>query len=290
MEVLPDGRIEHVFHQSWLGTYFTCPEQARAKLAHELPPDLSEASAKGHAVHAAIEAVLRDCVQPDEALSLAFKTFREESAEPHFRWVKVKTENTCLSHIEGYFASWWDYVYPTLGASVWIEHEFRHLFHEDDERVIYFGGTADYAEFGRIYDWKTTMNKDKYGTRFGQDGWEQKRWAIQPTFYSAAYYREFLTIPEFVFVALDNQGREPQLLPMTRSLGELQFLVRQSLEVARFIETAGTNGPWPLRDQHVLCSPKWCMKWDDCKGGYVDEEVPALVEVPVGLLRSPRDS
>lgn len=270
MRTLEDGRVEHVFHQSWLNTFFTCPEQARLVMTGDYPPDDTDASAKGTAVHAAIEAVLQDLILPDEAISLAFKTYRELAAEPHFRYVKVKRESTVLSHIEGAFASWWDYVYPDLKATLWIEHPFKFLVYEDDERLIYWAGTVDYAETGRIDDWKVSQNKDKFGLQFGQDGWEQRRWAIQPTVYCDAYSQEFCTVlPEFRFVNLDVQGREPQFLPVTRERWQVDFLVDQCVNVATFVERMGTAVVWPTNDQHALCSEKWCLQWPECKGRYV---------------------
>lgn len=269
MKLLDDGRVEHVFHQSWLYTFFTCPEQARLVLNKTYGVDETEAAAKGTAVHAAIQAVIMDLALPDEAVSIAFKTFRDIAAVPEFRYVKTKTENTCLSHIEGAFASWWDYVYPDLKATLWVEHDFKFIAYEDDTRVIYWAGCVDYAETGRVVDWKVSSNKDKYGTKFGQDGWEQKRWAIQPTVYCGAYNQAFGSIPDFEFVNLDVNGREPQVLPIDRSHGQIEFLTDQTVHVAEFIETHGTERPWPLNDQHALCSEKWCMNWRNCKGRYV---------------------
>lgn len=274
-----EGRLIHVFHQSWLNTFFTCPEQARLVSRGDYPPDDTDASAKGTSVHAAIEGVLRDLILPDEAISLAFKTYREIAAQPHFRYVKSMREATVLSHIEGAFASWWDYVYPDLKATVWIEQPFKFLVYEDDDRVIYWAGTVDYAEQGRIDDWKVSLNKDKFGTKFGQDGWEQKRWAIQPTVYCAAYHYEFGScgepLPEFRFVNLDVRGREPQLLPITRTQADVDFLALQCFHVAEFIERQGVDHPWPLNDQHALCSPKWCLNWPGCKGAFVSLESAA---------------
>ena len=263
-----DSKHVHTFHQSWLQTFMTCPEQGRLIYRKELPRDATDASARGHAVHAGIEAVLNDCVQPDEALSIAFKAFREEAKLPAFRYVKHKRESTVLGHIEGSFASWWDYVYPTLGAAMWIEKRFKFPFYEDDERVIYLSGTADYAERGRIDDWKTTTNKDKYSESFGGDGWEQKRWSIQASAYCAAYFDQYGYLPTFRFVALDVQGREPQLLEVERSGGQILFFREQCVTVAQQLER-GNDHRYVINDQHALCSPRWCLNWANCKGKYL---------------------
>lgn len=258
----------HVFHQSWLNSFLTCPEMGRKQARKELAYAPTDATAKGHAVHGAIESVLTDLTQPDEAVSIAFKLFREEAAQPGFRYVKVKTENTCLSHIEGAFQSWWDYVYPKLGAALWVERRFHFPIYEDDERIIYLAGTADYAERGRIDDWKVTQNKDKYSESFGGDGWEQKRWSLQASAYSLAYFDQYGYIPEFRYVALDVYGREPQLLSFTRSGEQLDFFVDQCVTIAQQLER-GNDYRYVLNDQHALCSAKWCPNWDNCKGAYL---------------------
>lgn len=263
-----ESRYVHVFHQSSLNTFLTCPELGRKTFRNDMPRDETEAAAKGTAVHAAIESVLTDLVLPDEALSLAFKTFRDIAEHGNFRYVKVKTESTCLNHIEGAFASWWDYVYPQLRSALWIEERFTFPFYEDDERVIYLRGTADYAERLRIDDWKVTQNKDKYSESFGGDGWEQKRWSIQATTYCAAYYNAFNAIPEFRYVALDVHGREPQLLTVERNLGHFDFLADQCVTIAQQLER-GNDYRYALNDQHALCSAKWCQNWYECKGRFL---------------------
>lgn len=232
------------------------------------PRDETEAAAKGTAVHAAIEAVINDNVGPDEALPIAFDTFREIAAKPEFRWVKVKTEKTALEHIEGGFFSWYDHVFPELQSTVWVEHPFKFLLDEGQgfESNVWLAGTIDYYERGRVKDWKLTQNTDKYG----RDSWQLKRWSLQATVYAAAVMDAFdYAEVEFEFVALNPMGHRPQLVPMTRTQSDVNFLRHQLRSVARFIDTHGTDSPWPLSDQHALCSPKWCLNWDQCKGLYV---------------------
>lgn len=257
---------EYVFHQSWLSTFYTCPEQARLEMTGQYPRDETEAAAKGTAVHAAIEAVLMRNVGPDEALPIAFATFRDIAAKPEFRWVKVKTEKTALEHIEGGFFSWYDHVLPELGSTVWVEQPFRHLLYEGPDFSVYIAGTIDYYERGKVKDWKLTQNTDKYG----RDSWQLKRWSLQATTYGTAIMTEFgYDEVEFEFVALNPMGHRPQVVPMTRNREHSAFLRAQLISVAEFIERNGTDKPWPLSDQHALCSPKWCLNWDNCKGLYV---------------------
>jgi len=264
MELSLKTKPVHVFRQSWLNTYFTCPEQARLIRADTYPPDQTDAAAAGTATHAAIEAVLVRCREPEDAVALGLDTFRNLASSPDFRWVKVKREKTAFDHIEGGFYSWYDNVYPTLKATIWVEEGFKFLFHEDDKREVWLSGTADYADSSGIMDWKLSANKDK----FGKEGWKLRRWSVQATIYAAAAYEAGLyprdaEVP-FTFVNLDFMGRRPQRLPADRTMQHVSFLKEQLVSIAQFIEADLPN--WPLRDQHALCSSDWCMKWYQCKG------------------------
>jgi hypothetical protein len=260
---------EHVIRQSWLDTYFECPEQARLVWTGRYPYDQTEAAAKGTAVHAAIQAVVEHCAGFDEALTEGLDTFRKLSAEEGFRWVKVKREDTCLKHIEGGLTSWWTHVRPTLGATIWCEEQVKLLFHEDDERIIWLSGTPDYADSSGLKDWKLSANQDKYG----RDAWKLKRWGIQATVYATMARHLGLYGPEddvpFEWVALSQKGGKPQLVPTTRTLGDERFLREQVISLVRVIEQ-GTDHTWPLRDQSALCSPDWCLAYPTCKGQYVN--------------------
>lgn len=259
---------EHTFRQSWLGTYWECPEQARLVLTDQYPYDQTEAAAKGTAVHAAIQAVIEHGADFDSALTEGLDEFRKLSAEEGFRWVQVKRERTCMEHIEGGLTSWWAHVRPTLGATIWCEEKIKFLFHEDDERVIWLSGTPDYADGSGLKDWKLTSNQDKYG----REAWKLKRWGVQASVYAAMARHKCLYGPDenvpFQWVALSPQGRKPQLVDAVRTPGDEAWLHRQLVSLAREVER-GTDGPWPLRDQSALCSADWCLAYPTCKGHYV---------------------
>lgn len=266
------AKAEHVIHQSWLNTFLTCPEQARLIASREYPRDESSSAAAGTAVHAAVQGVLLNCLDFKAALQAGIDTFQTISSADGFRWEKIKTERTALKHIEGGFKSWYVYVLPNLGSTVWVEEPFDFVLYEDEMRIIRIAGTVDYGEASGLADWKLTSNTDKYGKR---DGWKQTRWAVQPTFYAAAAYNAGLfqpnqTVP-FAFWALSPQGRKPQLLRADRTWQHVEWLKQQLVFAAVLIE--GKLPVWPLNDQHALCSEKWCMAWPDCKGKYFSSEV-----------------
>jgi len=261
--------IEHTFRQSWLGTFFECPEQARLVATDQYPYDQTEAAAKGTAMHTAIEAVIEHCADFDSALQEGLDEFRSISSEDGFRWVKVKREQTCLAHIANGFRSWWNNVLPTMGASIWVEQRFKFLFHEDEHRRIFLSGTVDYAEALPVglKDWKLTGNRDKYT----KDAWKLKRFGIQPTVYTAAAYELGLyprdvAVP-FQWVAMLNGGGKPLLVDTTRTMQHVEWLRHQCISIAKTVE-AGLD-QWPLRDQSALCSPEWCTAYSQCKGKYV---------------------
>lgn len=263
-------KFEHTFRQSWLGTYFECPEQARLVLRGEYPPDQSEAALKGTAMHAGIEHVLRDGGNYQTGLTRALDTFEEGTLDSNLRWVQTLRAETCLRHVTNGFRLWYEGHYPTLGAAIWVEEGFKFLFHEDDRRRIFLSGTVDYAEATGLQDWKLTGNADKYG----KDAWKLRRFGIQPTVYATAAYELGLFPPDqpirFNFVAMPTTGSRIQVVDCYRSQQDVAWLKAQCVSIARHIE-GGTEDLWPLRDQSALCSPKWCTAWSNCKGKYISD-------------------
>ncbi len=261
--------FEHTFRQSWLGTYFECPEQARLVLRGEYPVDNTEAALKGTCMHEGIERVLKgDSVA--SGLTTALDKFEADvvSLGSDLRFVQTQRVETCLRHIENGYRQWATFVWPTLGAASWVEEQFKFLFYEDDDRRIFLSGTVDYGEYrSALRDWKLTGNRDKYG----REAWKLKRFGIQPTVYAAAAYELGLFLPtddvKFIFTAMPTTGIGVQLVDCIRTPQHIDWLRRQCLSIARQIER-GTEDTWPLRDQSALCSPEWCTAWDTCKGAY----------------------
>ena len=96
--------------------------------------------------------------------------------------------------------------------------------------------------------------------------------------YAAAY--EGLLVPdkwgeyEFCYKVFDTKGATPgppESVLVKRSPHNWDWL-RVQVENMLTVQHALPDGPWPITDSHVLCSPKWCPVWDSCKGGFVSGE------------------
>lgn len=233
---------------------------ARLKRAKEYPADNTEAAAKGHAVHAAIAKVLTEGVSYLPALDYAHEHFFEAADNsPNFRWVKVQTGQTVFDHITRAFTGWYEHVLPVLGTPLHVEHKREQVVYTDDEREITLVGTPDYVDdVWGIVDWKVTDNRDKYGKR---DSWMLKRYAVQPTAYTLLE-----NLDTFNYVRLDPVNGDAQWLEVKRTTADHNFLIMQLVNLAKLIEA--DVKPWPLNDQHGLCSEKWCLNWHDCKGKF----------------------
>ena len=260
----PDGTV-YTFHQSWLNTYMNCPEQARL----DTHAGHTDATAIGTALHWAAEGVLRHGWGLAEARRQAVLMFTDlVNEDAGVRFVQVKTPDTAIAYLSSCVDAWWHDVYPCLGAPVAIEHEFSVWLDDYDGIEVRLGGTIDYVDDnGIIWDWKTAGDADKYGRK----AWEHKRWSIQPTVYTYAWHHLTDEYAPFVFAAcLKGPQRKPaQFVTVERAEGHWEWLRKQ---IRTIIDQAhaSPDGPWPLRDQHVLCSPKWCPVWDQCKGKHVD--------------------
>lgn len=263
-----DGRWHHTFHQSWLGGFEKCAEYARRDYAGEFPREETSDTARGTAVHAAIEACLQDVIDGagdwhvDDMVDFAQAEMTTLLADPTFRWTKIKTEDTIRKQVDLSVRSWYRAVLPTL-SPLHTELKFGPLvMWEDDERTIIGEGTIDYVDAHKgLIDWKTGSRE--------YERWERQRWAIQPTFYTWAYHG----IPDdggtaefpFSYYVMLPSG-EIQVLTVTRTAADWAWLARKALNAARMIEAELDE--WPLNDASWFCSPRWCEAWKDCKGSH----------------------
>ncbi len=278
--VRPDGRWEHRFRQSWLNTYFDCPERARREAYGEVDRVETDAANVGTALHYAAEdaiALLGEGIllDPYEVQDLWQKHWDQRNAELDIEFVKrtpAASQRYGLRAAEAFGAQ----VLPHLTPFATEIPFGPFVLHEDEQRVITATGTIDYidAVHGMI-DWKTASRP--------YEPWEKQRWAIQPTTYKVG---GATVIPDLKSPWHDGPYNGPMgiwhyaVFPEAAQVktqwikcerihdGWDGWLVNQLLPIAYQLEATerGDLPVWPLRDQHALCSPTWCPSWDTCKG------------------------
>lgn len=142
-----------------------------------------------------------------------------------------------------------------------------------EEIPVFLSGTADIVYNNQVWDWKTA------GSEYRR--WEYQRWGRQPDVYTWAAVKSGLLVPdrngqvEFlfkVFVRNNNLGEQPQTVTVQRSANNWAWLETMVHRLVNFAYNMGLDREWPLDDQHVLCSPKWCTFFDMCKGNFVSGE------------------
>lgn len=142
-----------------------------------------------------------------------------------------------------------------------------------EEIPVFLSGTADIVHNNQVWDWKTA------GSEYRR--WEYQRWGRQPDVYTWAAVKSGLLVPdrngqvEFlfkVFVRNNNLGEQPQTVTVQRSANNWAWLETMVHRLVNFAYNMGLDREWPLDDQHVLCSPKWCTFFDMCKGTFVSGE------------------
>lgn len=134
---------------------------------------------------------------------------------------------------------------------------------------VYLAGTADIVWNNRVWDWKSA------GSEYRQ--WEKQRWDRQPDVYTWAAHEAGLVVPdqdglftfEFKVFVRKSEPNTPQTVTVKRSPNHWLFLREIIGRLVNLIYNMGLDGEWPLNDQHVLCSPKWCSYFDMCKGKHV---------------------
>lgn len=263
MRALDDGRIEICPSQSWLGTAFNCMEQARLELAGEMPRKETDATAIGTSMHTGIEYVLNGG-STEEGEAVALSTMETLIGLPEFEWVQIKTPETALATVSRVYWSWANEVLPQLPNTYAVEHKFDVLLHEDEKRVIRLKGAMDFVggndDIPCVWDWKTANRP--------YEPWEKERWAIQPTVYTYALGQQYGGDSyEFNYAVCLKSRQDVQILTVERNKGHWDWLRAQIMSFVALIEA--DLPMWPLRDQHALCSPKWCSVYSACKGMYV---------------------
>lgn len=261
--MIDDNRWHHKFSQSWLTTTDICLERARREHTGEMENWETDAANIGTAVHAAIETCLyehNDGLALDRAgtVEVFHAAFSDLMLHTDWRWVKY-TEKSARAFGEKCVSHWHNLVLPTLPQTSELEVRFVVPLVETDERVIDLCGTIDYHD-PQLRDWKTA-------SRGPYQEWEYKRWAIQPTVYTKAWYDlghgeldENGMVP-FEYVVLHAKG--VQRFIVHRGQAHWDFLRDKCERIAELIEREMPK--WPLNDNQALCSAKWCPCWSTCK-------------------------
>lgn len=270
------GKWVHRFGASWLKTFNLCPQ--RALLEHQgLAENVeSDAACVGTAMHLAAEVcissgglTLPDTVEiaQDEfsrlmALDGTNGDPEARHAEGTFRFVKYD-EAKCRVLVERFTTLWWQQVLPTANLDAITEWGFTVPLIEDDERLIELTGTCDYVdvEAREVKDLKSSG-----GGPYVE--WERRRNDVQASVYTYAFNHLYGAAPTFEFVVMYSPTpKHPigvQRFFVERDQRHWNWLKTQSVEIARLIECDLPS--WPRVDSSVLCSPKWCNSWDQCRG------------------------
>ena len=286
-----DGRYIHTFRQSWVGTYMDCPERARREAYGLTVRTENDAACVGTAFHAAVEQAI--ILKGNDGILLSVDdmitefdyqwiTLRRELAEAGtpIQFVKRSPEG-CAKYGHRMAERFATSTLPMLNP--WAtEVPFGPIvIHQDEQRSIRITGSVDYIDkvLG-IIDWKSAGRE--------YVAWEKKRWAIQPTFYVPGMNRHWNgkmrspfdgstydgPLNTFTYAVYPDRLNppEPQMLTVERTVDWDSWLVDQLKPIAEQLEATELKflSEWPKRDQHALCSAKWCPNWSDCKGKHVN--------------------
>jgi hypothetical protein len=283
-------------HQSDIGHFMSCPEQFRVvngilpggsfekNISHRVETD---AATIGTIFHSVIEHEIQE--GRFQRVADAIKWAKTEMGHRVLGYMEAGTEyrtesfgddptralGTLAKLVTMWFNSderkYWLALSKDHPDCILVEYEFDVPFITGRNglyKEIRLGGTPDIIDTynHRIVDWKTSSRK--------YERWEKQRWAPQPTVYTFAVAELGLIQRhekgyQFDYRVFNHKYNdpEPQCETVWRDTGQWAWMVQQVSNMVDMIESDLTV--WPVRDDHALCSPKWCPIWDSCKGMYV---------------------
>ena len=274
-------RIENnkiFIRQSWLGDALMCPERARLSALHPETRKENDSAMMGTAVHAGIEAVLKEELDPDYIGEHSIEAFRLREQELHAIGKSINITNTDPKnwdkHINSMAEAWVRDIYPHVPRGGITEFKFETkvgaIANELFEYELWFEGTMDYFHPQGIWDWKTAARKYYEAEKQSQN--------IQ----SAIYAESAVTLGmmnydvDFTFgVMIRNASSTGQILTVNRTASHGQWIVNQTKSLVNTLLTMQKNLPqekWLVNDQHYLCSQRWCPVWSMCKGSYLTSD------------------
>lgn len=254
--------------QSWLGDVLLCPERARLGITMPSFRRGSEATAIGTGMHSAIEGVLTGAVEQNQVVmtAVAEEHVFAELAKPDIARVDYSDEEV-VGFVHAMTDAWYNNIQPEVEFGGQCERQFSVL---TDLTVgpykLGFSGTMDYVTpSGVIWDWKTAARK-----YFAN---EKQKQSVQASVYGYAvnqFMPEVGYPVDFRFgVMLRHKNPTAQILKITRSKEQINWLLKQTSGIVSQHLNTGLNTEWTMNDQHFLCSAKWCSYWSVCKGAYV---------------------
>jgi hypothetical protein len=265
------------FRQSWTDTAMLCLDRARLDRDRDRSIE-TEATSLGTGLHAGIEAALKgEADNPKALLDIAVAEF--DSIDKVF---VDDNRDTCVNHLKrwmGQIREVPEFMVAYRHPEKMVETEFTIPVASRNDgwggevfngiTVMRWNGTWDcLLPHAYMIDWKSAGR--------AYTPWERQRWAVQPTFYTEAA-RQMGLLPdksEFRYVVFQKRDKPPQIVPVYRDRRFTDHMVRQLWRIVD-LHDALPDGPWPINDQHALCSDKWCPYWSNCKG----------LSVPVDFLK-----
>lgn len=254
------------FRQTWTDTAQMCLDRARRDRSSDVSTD-TEASALGTGLHAGIAMALTSAeASPKSVLDVAVATFDsidkvfvDIQREDCIRWLRLWTG--MLREVPDFMEA-----YEADDAS--IEQTFtikvaERLDHGGVTEMRWSGTWDCLLPQRHLKDWKTSGRE--------YTPWERQRWAVQPTFYTEAARQMDLLPPrsEFRYVVFQKKKSKPlQVVTVYRDHTFTEHMVESLWRIVD-LHDALPQGPWPINDQHALCSEKWCPYWASCKGRFV---------------------
>jgi hypothetical protein len=264
--------------QSWLGDALMCPERARLSALHPETRKENDSAMMGTAVHAGIEAVLKEELDPQYIGEHSVEAFRVREQELHALGKSINITNTDPKnwdkHINSMAEAWVRDIYPHVPRGGITEYKFETkvgaIANELFEYELWFEGTMDYFHPKGIWDWKTAARKYYEAEKQTQN--------IQ----SAIYAESAVTLGmmnydvDFTFgVMIRNASSTGQILTVNRTASHGQWIINQTKSLVNTLLTMQKNLPqekWLVNDQHYLCSQRWCPVWSMCKGSYITSD------------------
>lgn len=272
--IVDEQSKEISFRQSWLGTAFRCPEEARWAINHPEMEQCSDEAFIGTAAHAGIEAFINGASQTDARKAVRCEYTTNDEARD-LRFTKRSGIDECIDYSERCFDAWFNDIRPHApleGARAEVGFEVPVFEYRGYLAVI--KGTADLIPaVDDPWDWKTA------GGEYRQKA--KQMWAIQPTIYSMAavlggFGRNDFTWPmKFTYGVMVKRVNEcrGQMLVVERTEEHAEWAMHRMRGFIDMYLDMGLARPWPMVDEdNYLCSAKWCSFYDECRGKYVSKK------------------